>query len=104
MSFRVINKYGKSSVVQIATVLRSMLLVEGLSGTDFLDNFLTTSFGVHYFGKISAIRVIFFAKCSKFDIDFKNVDKNSKMCFVFEIIVSELPPDFGNTSAILSFF
>ena len=26
------------------------------------------------------------------------------MCFVFEIIVSELPPNFGNTSAMLSFF
>ena len=90
MSFRVINKYGKGSVVQIATVFRSMLLVERLSGTDFLDNYLTTSFGVHYFGNISAIRVIFFAKCSKFNIDFKNADKNRGKLFVFEIITFEL--------------
>ena len=34
------------------------------------------------------MRVIFFGKCLKFNIDFKNTKKNPQSFFVFEIIES----------------
>ena len=36
------------------------------------------------------MRVIFFGKCVKFNIDFKKKKKNSEKVFVFDIIPSEL--------------
>ena len=55
---------------------------------DFLDIYLTTFFGAINFGNISAMRVILFEICLKFNIDFKNGKKIEKTFFVFEIIVS----------------
>ena len=57
---------------------------------DFLDIDLTTFFGVRNFGNTSAMRVIFFSKCSKFELDFKNEKKIQKKLFVFEILASKL--------------
>ena len=56
----------------------------------FLDIYLTMFFGAGISRNTSAMRVIFFGKCLKFNIDFKNAKKNSEKFFVFEIIVSEL--------------
>ena len=55
---------------------------------DFLDIYLTTFFGAINFGNISAMTVILFEICLKFNIDFKNGKKIEKTFFVFEIIVS----------------
>ena len=55
---------------------------------DFLDIYLTTFFGAINFGNRSAMRVILFEICLKFNIDFKNGKKIEKTFFVFEIIVS----------------
>ena len=57
---------------------------------DFLDIDLTTFFGVRNFGNTSAMRVIFFSKCSKFELDFKNEKKNQKKLFVFQLLASKL--------------
>ena len=66
-------------------------LVKGPSKQDFLDNYLTTLFGVRNFGNTSAIRVIFVSKCSKFNVDFKNAKKKfRKTFFVPQIIAYEL--------------
>ena len=65
---KVINKYGKGAVFQISTVFGPItrLLVERSSETGFLNNYLTTFFGVHYFQNTSAIMVIFYLKMFKF--------------------------------------
>ena len=59
-AFKGINKYGKGAVVQILTTFRptTVLLVKGSSETDFLDVYLTTSFGVCKIENTSAIGVI----------------------------------------------
>ena len=41
-----------------------------------LDIYLSASFGDGSFGKTEARRVIFFSKCSKFNADSKNAQKN----------------------------
>ena len=41
-----------------------------------LDIFLTIFFGAGISGNTSAMTVIFFGKCLKFNIDFKNAKKN----------------------------
>ena len=43
---------------------------------DFSDIYLITFFEVANFGNTSTMRVIFFLKCSKFNIDFGNAEKN----------------------------
>ena len=43
---------------------------KGLVKRAFLDTHLTKSFAVSNFGNTWPIRVIFFSKCSKFDLDF----------------------------------
>ena len=62
----------------------TILLVEGSYETGLLlDIYLTTFFGVCNFGNTTAMRVIFFKKCSKFNIDFDNALKNSEKRFCF---------------------
>ena len=48
---------------------------------DFLYVYLTTFFGVCNFGNTWAMKVILISETSKFDIDFKNVQK--KYFFLF---------------------
>ena len=50
---------------------------------EFLDIYLSTSFVVRNLGNRQAKRVIFFWKCSKFNADSKNVEKNSEKMFYF---------------------
>ena len=57
---------------------------------DSTDIYLITVFGDGNLGHTSTMRVIFFWKWSKFNVDFKNGAKNCKKSFVSERIVSEL--------------
>ena len=50
---------------------------------DFLDNYLTPLFGVRNLENASAIRVIFFRKCFKFNIDLKYWKKIPQNVFFF---------------------
>ena len=59
----------------------AMLSVEGPLNYDLLDIYLTTFFGALNFGNPSAMRVTFFGKCVKFNIDFNNAKKNSEKVF-----------------------
>ena len=48
---------------------------------DVLDNYLTMCFEVLNFGNTSVMRVIFYCKCSKFNVSLKNAPKNwEKVC------------------------
>ena len=47
-------------------------------------------FGAGNSGNTSAMKVMLFGKCLKFNIDFENGAKNWENVFVFEIITSEL--------------
>ena len=58
-------------------------LSKGPMKGDFLEIRLTTFFGVRNFGNRSGMRLIFFTKCSKFNLDFKNADTNSENVFCF---------------------
>ena len=58
-------------------------LSKGPLKEDFLDNYLTTFFGVRNCGNPSAMRFIFFWKCSKVNIDFKNAKKIPEKVFCF---------------------
>ena len=58
---------------------------------EFLDIYLSKSFGVGNFENTEAMRVIFFSKFSKFNADYENSGKKTKKrFFVFEINASEL--------------
>ena len=48
-----------------------------------------TYFGVWNLENTSAVRVIFFSKCLKLDLDYKNEQKTEKKFFVIKIIASE---------------
>ena len=48
---------------------------------DFLEISLTTFFGVRNLGNTSAMRTMFFLKSSKFNLAFKNAEKNSENDF-----------------------
>ena len=61
----------------------TMLFVEGHSELDFSDIYLITFFGDGNFENTSAMRVIFFWKCSKFNVDFRNEDRNWEKVFYF---------------------
>ena len=50
---------------------------------DFLDIYLTTFLGVSDFKNSQAIKVMFFRKCSEFDVDLKNAHKNWEKVFWF---------------------
>ena len=54
----------------------TMLLVEQLSETGLFRNLSNHVFGVRKSGNTKALRVIFFSKYSKFNIDFKIAQKN----------------------------
>ena len=69
--------------VQQGLGLFIMLVIEGFSENVFLNVFPTTYFGVRNDGNTSAVRVIFFKKCSKFNVDFKNAEKDSEKVFLF---------------------
>ena len=57
-------------------------LSRGLLKRDLLEIDLTTSFLVRNFGNTSAMRIIFFWKCRKFNGDFKNPEYLEKVfCF-----------------------
>ena len=58
-------------------------LSKGPPKQDYLDNYLTTFFRVRNFRNTSAMRVIFFWKCSKFNPDFKNAKKNPENLFFY---------------------
>ena len=69
--------------VQQGLGLLIMLVIEGFSENVFLNVFLTTYFGVRNDGNTSAMTVIFFEKWSKFNVDFKNAEKDSEKVFLF---------------------
>ena len=70
-------------------------LSKGPFKEEFLDIDLTTFFGALNFGNTSTMKVIFFWKMLKPNINFKNAKKKKKKkkigekFFVFEIIASE---------------
>ena len=76
ISFILINKSNKRAVVQISTVFGTVYHVAYLrsvwNGTLTFDICLTTFFGISIFVSASAMRFIFFSKCPKFKLDFKN--------------------------------
>ena len=61
----------------------TILLVEGLLQRHFLDIYLTTFFGVRKFKNASAMRVIFFGKCSKLNLNLENDKKKFENIFRF---------------------
>ena len=61
----------------------AMFVVEEPSKTDFTDIYLITIFGDGNLGNTSDMRVTFFSKCSKFNVDFKNAEKKSEKVFRF---------------------
>ena len=50
---------------------------------DFTEIFLITFFGDGNLGNTSAMRVIFFLKTSKFNVDFKNAEKKLRKSLFF---------------------
>ena len=80
------NKYVKRSFIQISSNFRSHLpcsLSKLPLRREFLDIYLTTFFAKRDFGKTSAMRGIFFWKCGKFYLHFKNAAENSEKAFCF---------------------
>ena len=77
IAFIVINKYGNCAVGHISIVFGPsyMCLPELSPEREF--------FGVRNFGNTSARTVIFFWKCSKFDLAFKNAETNWEYNFCF---------------------
>ena len=61
----------------------TMSPAKGSSQTGPLCIYLSTSFVFGNFGNTSAFTVIFFWKCSKFEADSKNAEKNSEKMFSF---------------------
>ena len=69
----------------------SMLVVEKSSETWLYRHFFNHVFRVRIFANEKAVRVIFFSKYSKFNLDFRIAAKNwEKVFFVSEIIACEL--------------
>ena len=67
-----------------------MLLVERFSETGIFKHLSDYVFGVRTFEITKSMRVTFFPKCSKFNLDFKHGANNLEKVFVSAIIVSEL--------------
>ena len=61
----------------------SMLLVEGSSPTGHFRHLSTHDFGLRNFRNTKAMRVIFFSRCLKINLDFKNAAKNWEKDFCF---------------------
>ena len=66
----------------------AMLSVQGSSKHGFSDIYLTIFFGDGISENTSAMRTIFFGKCLKFNINYKNAKKKLRKVFVFEINAS----------------
>ena len=65
-------------------LLRSaILLFKGSSETGVFRHLRNHVFGVDNFQNTKAMRVIFFSKCLKFKLDFKNAAKSSEKVFCF---------------------
>ena len=79
-----INKYGKGSVTQIATVSKGPLK------RDVLDIYLTAFSGVRNFENTSAMTVIFLWKMFKIECRFQKLRERSEKVFFSQIIISEL--------------
>ena len=74
------NKYGKGTVMQISTVYWVLLpcfLWKRPFKRDFTGIYRITFFGDGNLGNTSARGSSFFADCSKFNVDFKNAEKNT---------------------------
>ena len=61
----------------------TILPVKGSTESGLLDIYITTFFGVFNFGNTSAMSVIFFQKCPKFNVDCHNAKANSEKKFCF---------------------
>ena len=72
-----------SSRLQQCLCPSTMLFVKVYSELDFSDISQITFFGDGNFENTSVMRVIFFLKCSKFNVDLKNEDKNREKVFYF---------------------
>ena len=71
--------------------MSAMWLVEASSETRLFGHLSTHVFGVRNFRNTKAIRVFFFSRSLKINLDFKNATKISeKVFFVSEIIACEL--------------
>ena len=84
ITFTVITQDDKGAIINIESVLRPVYHVtcrEVLSNGSFKGIDLTTSFLVGKFGNTEAKRIILFWKCSKFNVDSKNFEKNSEKMF-----------------------
>ena len=68
----------------------TILLVKASSEERLFRHLSNHVFGVLNFGTAKAVRVIFFLKCLKFNVDFKNAAKCHKNVTFSEIIASEL--------------
>ena len=64
-----------------------ILLLKGSSEKEFLDNYITTFFGVRNFGNTWGMSVIVFWKCSKFNLDSENAKNNSRKKFFSAYII-----------------
>ena len=85
-TFKGINKYSKSAVVQMSTVFWPVYHVTCLKGPlkrDFLDICLTTSFKVGKFEIHQLWGSSFFSKCSNLNLNWQNAKKNSAIIFWF---------------------
>ena len=82
--FRLINKCRKGNVIKTARVFAlvyHVFFLKGILEQDFSDIYLITFFGDGNFGNTSAMGVIFFWKSSKFNVDFRNEEKNWEKVF-----------------------
>ena len=61
----------------------TVLLDDGFSEQGLLRHLSNNVFGAHNFGNTKSMRVIFFSKCSKFNVDFKNAEKKPEIFFCF---------------------
>ena len=61
----------------------TVFLVERCSETGCFRHLSNNVFGVGKFHNTKAMRVIFFSKCLKFNLDFKNLASNSEKVFCF---------------------
>ena len=75
-----INKYGKGDFNSVSARLPCWLW-KGRLKQNFLDIYLTTSFGVRKFKNTSAMRGIFFQKIFKIESKFWKCNKNSENRF-----------------------
>ena len=61
----------------------TMLIFDGSSEMGLFRHLCNYVFRVRNFGNTEGVRVIFFTKCSKLNLDFKNLAKNAENFFFF---------------------